>query len=148
MVGTGYSRSSSPSARTHQRESSRWVSRRRQQEMTSETCSENANADSVISSITYSVQTAPVPIPPAGRFACLHQQSTCKGGGVTHVSRLAILHLLNLASSLTLNPKILGSNLSAFTALAAVLTLPTVLGPSLLPTPARFTSAILLLPTG
>lgn len=50
---------------------------------------------------------------------------------VTHVSLLAVRQRESLASSLTLNPKILGSYLSAFTAAAAVLTVPTELGCSL-----------------
>lgn len=39
----------------------------------------------------------------------------------THVSRLAVLHRASLASSLTLNPNIFGSNISAFSAIAEVL---------------------------
>ena len=49
----------------------------------------------------------------------------------TYASLLAARHLLNFASSCTLNPNILGSYRSAFNAAAAVLTLPVTAAASL-----------------
>lgn len=76
------------------------------------------------------------PMLPGGRFAWRelvhdsgaggkeHKGKKTSIGQSTHSSRRAVLHLANLASSFTLKPNNLDSNLSALIPADAVLTLP------------------------